>query len=529
MVSVPLTLPVDYWKALKINNKDLEILHSHLFEIETPLTSAELVGEFIVNRIKYERDSQTKKMQGQGRFYAPVEHYAKGDKLTFSALDWTEGTVTSVRPGVNPRFNEFEVLTVAMKNGNEQLFAAGLADHDLNNVSASESQDKTLNPEHIITTFGDVLVEKLEAAFDNDPDLVRIAGRWFPRALLIDVSPGHLNLAEAALDVAQGEPLPTIELLKDVELPEKTNIKLAEFSLNLALQEDIRFDEVGPVGEILWCLKRLEPDNVKNTPDILKYSPIEYDRSLLTDEAIALEAKIDDEYGEAANQPEQEEDEVTICLIYPHWRAGTLPITPIVQSMFPTAYISARVRFTLVDKITGEKIPAWVVRKERYVSGLREWYKTNKLMPGSLVRIKKSNNRGEVVVEAKTHHSTKDWVRTIIIGADGGVVFALLKQPVTAELNDRMAFAVPSLEATDQLWDSSSQKNMPFDTLVTKFLRELIKLNTQGHIHAQELYAAINIVRRVPFGPLMAHLAMNPQKYVHIGDLHYSLGEELQD
>ena len=529
MVSVPLTLPVDYWKTLKINNKDLDFLHSHLFEIETPLTATELLGEFIGARIKSELDSQSKKMQGQGKVYVPAEHYAKGDKLTFPALDWTEGTVTGVRPGVNPQFNEFEVVTVAMKNGNEQLFAAGLADHDLNNASASESQDKTLNPKHIQSTYGDVLVEKLEAAFDNDPELVRIAGRWFPRTLLVDVSPGHLNLAEAALDVAHGEPLPTIELLKDVELPEKANMNLAEFSLNLALQDDKRFDEVGPAGEILWCLKRLEPDNVQNVPEILKYSPIEYDRSLLTDEAIALEAKIDDEYGEAANQPEQEENEVTICLIYPHWRAGTLPITPLVQSMFPTAYISARVRFTLVDKITGQKIPAWVVRKERYVCGLREWYKTNKLMPGSLIRIVKSNNRGEVVVEAKTHHTTKDWVRTVIIGADGGIVFALLKQPVTAELNDRMAFAVPALEAADQLWDSGSQKKMPFDTLVTNFFRELIKLNTQGHIHAQELYAAINIVRRVPFGPLMAHLAANPQKFVHIGDLHYRIGEEFQD
>ena len=42
-------------------------------------------------------------------------------------------------------------------------------------------------------------------------------------------------------------------------------------------------------------------------------------------------------------------DEVTITLLYPHWRAGTLPISSRVHRLSPTAYESARVRFTLSD------------------------------------------------------------------------------------------------------------------------------------------------------------------------------------
>ena len=57
-------------------------------------------------------------------------------------------------------------------------------------------------------------------------------------------------------------------------------------------------------------------------------------------------------------------------------------------------------------------------------------------------------------------------------------------------------------------------------------MRELTKLNPQGHVHAQELYAAVNILRRVPFAPLMALLASRPGEFVHVGDLHYRLGEE---
>jgi hypothetical protein len=244
---------------------------------------------------------------------------------------------------------------------------------------------------------------------------------------------------------------------------------------------------------------------------------------------LSLEAQLDDELSEASSGSEEDADEVTISLIYPHWRAGTLPITPRVQSMFPTAYESPRVRFTLVDGKTGEKIPAWVVRQNRYVSGLRDWYEAHELMPGSLVRIRPSEKPGEVLIEAKTHRTTKDWVRTVIVGADGGIVFALLKQTVTAEINDRMAFALPALDAADMLWDQAAQKKRPFDKLVIDVMRELTKLNPQGHAHAQELYAAVNIVRRVPFAPLMALLASRPEDFIHVGDLHYRLGEERQE
>ena len=299
--------------------------------------------------------------------------------------------------------------------------------------------------------------------------------------------------------------------------------------MNLALQEDERFDEVGSAGKVLWCLQRLEPENVREVPLFLRYYPIEHNRGLLTDEMLALEAQLDDEFCEADTEPEDAADEVTISLIFPHWRAGTLPITSRVKSMFPTAYESPRVRFTLVDGKTGDNIPAWVVRKDRYVSGLRDWYETLELMPGSLVQIRRSDNPGEVIIEAKTHRTTKDWVRTVIVGADGGIVFALLKQTVTAEFNDRMAFALPALDAADQLWQPATQKKRPFDKMVISVMRELTKLNPQGHVHAQELYAAVNILRRVPFAPLMGLLASRPDEFVHVGDLHYRLEEDLRE
>jgi len=113
-------------------------------------------------------------------------------------------------------------------------------------------------------------------------------------------------------------------------------------------------------------------------------------------------------------------------------------------------------------------------------------------------------------------------VRTVIVGADGGIVLAMLKQSISAEFNDRMVFAIPSLEAVDQLWTQGQKRS--FEQLVVSMIRELSKLTPQGHVHAQELYSAVNIVKRVPPAPLFALLASTPE-IAHVGDLHFRLSE----
>jgi hypothetical protein len=152
---------------------------------------------------------------------------------------------------------------------------------------------------------------------------------------------------------------------------------------------------------------------------------------------------------------------------------------------------------------------------------LREWYKTNQLIPGSLVQVRHGEKSDEVIVEAKSQRSSKDWVRTVIVGADGGLVFAMLKQQITAEFNDRMTVHVPDFKALDPLWE----KRRSFEDLVVLVMRELSKSNPQGHVHAQEMYAGVNLLRRVPPGPLFALLASNPV-FKHVGDLHFRLDEE---
>lgn len=516
-----LLISTEYWTDIQITQQDIEFLHNYLFEYETPLTARELVSVFIEERIRAEQDALRRRRESGGKTYLPRESYQVGDDVIFPALGWAHGKVSAVRAGVNPELGDFDVLTVDLDGDSQRLFAANLPAHVLNDQPVTE-EESGFNAEEIIRTYGNTLEKKIESAFRADDEIVRIAGRWFPRALLIDVNVGHLNLAEAVLDMAGGEPLPTSALLKDVSLPDGVNPKLAEFSLNYALQDDDRFDEVGPAGQVLWSLRRLEPQEVQDVPLFLEYSPIPYDREVLDPQILDLEAHLDDELSDIDVTPNPNLKEVTISLIFPHLRAGTLPLSARVRSLFPTAYESPRVRFTLVDGKTKKKMPGWVVREHGYVYGLREWYKANELMPGSLVRIQRGDQPGEVIIEAKTYRATKDWVRTVIVGADGGIVFAMLKQPISAEFNDRMAFAIPSVEAVDQLWLQDNRR--PFEKLVKDMIREMSKLTPQGHVHAQELYSAVNIVRRVPPEPLFALLSSRPD-FLHVGDLHFRLVE----
>ncbi len=515
------SFPEDYWSKLQITQQDVDSLQGYLFELETPMTTHDLTAVFVAQRLKAEQDERARKREEAGRVYIPKDPYQVGDELVFPALDWKRGRVVAKRPAVNPEMSPFDVMTVAMDEGPQLMFASNLQQHQLNEEPVATQDEQEASAEAIVQEYGPEIERKLEAAFMQDSGLVRIAGRWFPRGLLVDISEGQLNLAEAVLDIAQGEPLPTSALLKDVDLPTDVNPKLAEFSLNHALQEDSRFDEVGPAGQVQWCLRRLEPDGVREVPSFLRYDPMPYDRSVLTDAMLKLEAQLDDELSEPEAIDRKDVREVTISLIYPHLRAGTLPLSERTRSMFPTAYESPRVRFTLVDARSGIKMPAWVVREHAYVFGLREWYKSHALIPGSLVSVRRGQKPGEVIVEARTQRASKDWIRTLIVGADGGLVFAMLKQPITAEFNDRMAIYVPDFHALDPVWE----KRRPFDELVVSVMREVTKVNPQGHVHAQELYAAVNLVRRVPPAPLFALLASQP-RFIHVGDLHFRLEEE---
>jgi len=186
----------------------------------------------------------------------------------------------------------------------------------------------------------------------------------------------------------------------------------------------------------------------------------------------------------------------------------------------PTTFEAPRIRIKIVDGDSGEKIPGWVVRPHRFVYGLREWYQSRGLIPGSILHVRRSKNPGEVIVQCETRRKNRDWVRTVLVGSDGGVVFAMLKQVIGSSYDERMAIVVPDVSALDQVWLQSQKERVPFEKVLVNTVRELARLNPQSHVHASELYAAVNILRRCPPGPILALLASRPW-FVHVGDMHF--------
>ncbi len=520
-MATPLNL--DYWLALDVTPSDLEFLQMRLFEAEIPMDTQELTRLWVEKRLQDWRDSLLQEQRGDANVYKPAKTFSIGEKLAFPALDWQKGEVIDLRAGRNPELGDFQVITVQMEDGRERQFAAELDEHPLNQTSALGTDNAAVDVESVLAQHGDVIARRLEEALRAEPSLVWIAGRWFPKALLVDINVGHLNVAEALLDVTGGEPLPTARIMEELELS-GDNERLIEFSLNYALQEDPRFDEVGPAGQVLWCLHRLEPPEVQETPMFLRYESPDLDISDIREEMFALEGMVDDELCEGPPDY-QAEGEVKLSLVYPHWRAGTLPISYRLRHLFPTAYESPRIRFMLVDARSGEKIPAWVVRERGYVFGLREWYQKHGLMPGSLIVLRPGENAGEVQIAVQQPKKSKEWIKTVLVGADGGIVLALLRQIVQAAFDERMAIAITDEQAVDRLWQEGEQGQRGLHKLVLHLMRQLTRLYPHGNIHAQELYAVINVVRRVSPRDLLALLVSHPQVQ-YVGDLYFRLATQ---
>lgn len=136
------------------------------------------------------------------------------------------------------------------------------------------------------------------------------------------------------------------------------------------------------------------------------------------------------------------------------------------------------------------------------------------------MRILRSDKPGEVIIKAEKRRPTREWIRTALIGADGGIVFAMLKQQVSTVFDERMAIAIPDTEALDKIWSQSGKLRGTLEQTTHTLMTELSKLNPQGHVHAQELYSAVNLVRRCPPGPILSLLAERSWASF-LGDLYF--------
>jgi hypothetical protein len=523
-----LTQTERYWtKDFQVDSNDLDNINNLLLEAEKPLSIDELTDEVMRHRISIE-NNKLKKMLAQGTVYRPSLTYEVGQKLVFPALDFTVGTVKGSRPGSNPEMGEYQVIQVHFEhNGKTREFASDLEYPHLlekETLALLEPDHSIIQEDELHSLYGNFVKEALTTKLEKQTDLVELFGFWFLKALLTEISLGYLNIAEAVLDVAGGGPLSTQDLLKDLGLPEESRRELLDFSLNYALYKDDRFDEVGPAGQVLWYLRRLEPAEVLYPPKRLEYNTVPYDRGLLNLNLRKLENELDDEWSSNWD-PALEPGEATFTLTYPHLRQGTIPLSSDIAPFFPHANITPRIRWTIIDGHTDEVIEAWIVWEKRFVFGLGDWYTKNGLSMGAYIHLTPGSDPGVSIIRYEDRRAQREWIRVAHI-QDNKLHFGMQKRAVACQYDDMMMIGMDDPATADDVWLIVNEKNLSLAHILTMLFPELARLSPQSTVHAKTIYSAVNMLYRCPPGPIFAELVRQPC-FISMGENYWRFNPSL--
>ena len=264
---------------------------------------------------------------------------------------------------------------------------------------------------------------------------------------------------------------------------------------------------------------------MQTPPPPLRYSRIEHDRSLLDDDMLDLEADIDDELS-PLRYAGDEISSAVVTLIYPHRRLGTLPLNARLRTFFPTARQSERVYVTLVDARDGEEFTGWIVRRERYVCGLGNYYRKYALPVGAYVDVSRDEKAGRILLNLGQYRPRKELVR-LITPSDNQLAFKEARGTIGARYDDQMVLGAEEPRSVDALFEENLKQRRPLLHNINSALRALAPLSPQGAIHLKTLYSAVNVIRRCPPGPLMAALVANPE-FEYVGDHYWRVARQGQ-
>ncbi|MEJ5200268.1 MAG: hypothetical protein WHX53_15220, partial [Anaerolineae bacterium] len=379
------TQTAEYWQAFTLTPADIEFLHNLLLDAEQPMSTMALAEALIAERCRRE-EAELRAELNRGIIYQPKKRFAVGDKVIFPSLDFRLGEVVAIRPGHNPEYGEFDVILVDFGPDRRQReFAARLEKPHKLNVDTPDLliSARAESPATLLATVAANVPDRLRTQLAGNNDFACFEDRWMLRGLLADIHIGHLNIAEAAIEM-RNAPVETAALLADLDLPTEIKPEILTFSLNSALASDSRFDQVGPGEKRCWFLRRLEPPEALEVPVALRYTPIPFDHQRVPGELLQIEWELDDEWSEelpAEISARADLSMTTILLTYPHLVSGTLPLNKHSRPFFPRGH-GERTVVTLIDGRWGQRFTGWVVHAGRYVAGLRAWFEQHKLPVG---------------------------------------------------------------------------------------------------------------------------------------------------
>ncbi len=502
-----------YWQEqFTVSSQDIEFVYNQVLE-ENRLFDLDNIAIAIVSRQCHAEELKARTELHQGKLYQPKETFAVGEQVIFPALDFALGTIQYDRPGHHPEYGDITVMGVSFDGeATPREFVANFDFPHALNVDEAQSLatfQGLLAPEELYETYKEFILPKVRAALHGSHDFVEFHDQYFLRDLLLDFHEGLFNIADAAIDINNG-PLSADALVEQMGLAEQGITDVMRFSVNYRLDQDERFDDVGPTGQVLWYLERLEPPEVHHPPRRLQPAGSQsYDPALFGEDLRALLAEIDDEVTDPADIPPLDPDveSITLVLNYPHRRVGTLPLTPKTLPFFPTSRYNP-VRFDFVDRRSGSTFPGWTVLNHNYVFGLDEWYNKNKLPVGAYITLKRTDNPMRVIIDYPSVRTQRDWVRTATVTGNR-LGFQMNKEPISGKYDELMIIAEANSAEIDQVWINMQARDNSLYELLRHLFPELSKLNPQSTVHAKTLYSAVNVVYRtspgVVFQALVTH------------------------
>ena len=512
----PLTQTANYWGSdFTLTDSDTEQIYNYFIEAEKPQTVTEIARSVMAYRVAEEVNSVKKMLSGRA-VYQPANSYDVGDELVFPAMNFVAGKVTAVRDGYNPQDGQFKAITVDI-DGDSREFAAQLENEHTLNETNSDALTAMVDSDvdQLFAQYGDTVKAQVDEALKSNPEFVRLENVWFVKSLMAEVNVGHLHLTEAVLEMFEGGPLKTEEIIPHLDMDASADAEVQTFSLNYHLLEDDRFDEIAPKGEIAWFLKRLEPAELQKPPERLQYNSIPYDRALLSPQLLLMERELDDEWSDL--DAPLSAHPVVFTLIYPHRYAGVIPLTSRIRPLFPEG-TAPRQRVVFVDDETNEEIVGWVSHEGRFILGLNAWYEEHSIPVGGFIHLNPGPEPGIVSLGYDRRRGKKEWVR-LATAVDNRIQFELKRRSVGCGFDDLMIVGTDTVAAIDALWKRAESHQRSVASLLAEIFPPLADLNPQGTVHAKTLYSALNMLKRVPPGAMFADLVRHPA-FQPVGD-HY--------
>jgi hypothetical protein len=392
------TLTLRYWQDFELASDDLDYLSEILIEQEAPMTVGDLAKRLMEARLENEK-AVWENREAQGRVYQPREAYQEGDRLVFSALGDAVGTVVGVRPGRHPDYAPFDVIQVTMEGSEESReFASNLTHpHALNFMQVGQETDLDLDDLGAVSAtlydrYGHYVTPALLNGLRQSPDFASFGNEWFLRGFMVPIEEGHLNLAEAVLDLAAGFSSAQ-EILDVLEMPPETSHAVQLFSLNHAMASDqqSRFRFAGTNARMEWCL----PKVADAKPLRFDRGPMDISRDHELDQVVELGG---DETVEPDGHPEVKEWSHT--LTFYDWYWGHLPYDLGARGLLAAPLLEDQLCSRVILRFASgeEAFPAVVRYPSQGQLGwwgspeLRHFFETKELAPGATLTVRRTSS-----------------------------------------------------------------------------------------------------------------------------------------